>query len=507
MGMGQEFGKRVCFGSFRFIVLSIIVGFVSLGTETVEASGSWGSARGGFASGGAWGTGLLSGRAPVRNLLGRLNARAANIGNGSVGSRLGTGLGSGGGIIGNGGLFSGSRGGLLGFGVFNGSRGSLLGGSNGGLLGRRYGSNGGFVGGSTGGGYSGYSLGSTGTAFGCTGTTYAPSYVSAPAPMASPIYSTPIVSAPTYSMPVYDHAIVGNGSNYSMEQSYPVGDYGFEPGYPIETSMFSSMMGTPLDMGMPTSGMIGTPIEGSLIGATPSVSSPIVDGGSIDSMLENGGMPLNQGLILEPTPAGNEYYTPPPSDGSAPAPNQNLPGPADDDSAYQIPQTDSKAVLNLVLPQQAKVYINGKLTRTPGAYRSFVSKRLTENRDYKYQVKAVLVKGGKSIERNKLVTMRPGVNQTVKLDFENAQTTLALKVPKNAKVKLCGKATSQTGPLRQFTTTSLKEGKTWKGYLVSVEYSVNGKTRLEEREINLTAGETRQLVIGMDKVVDQVAVR
>ena len=103
--------------------------------------------------------------------------------------------------------------------------------------------------------------------------------------------------------------------------------------------------------------------------------------------------------------------------------------------------------------------------------------------------------------------MRPGVDQTVKLDFEDTVTTLALKVPANAKVKLCGKPTEQTGTFRSFSTSSLSDGKTWKSYKVSVEYSVNGKKRVEERTLDLQAGQKHELAIGIDVTDSQIAAK
>ena len=562
MEMNPGFSNRSGFlsGPIRLIVSAIAIGFFLFNAQPVEATGSWGSVRGGFGSGGgAWGGGLLGNRAPVRDLLGRLNSRVASVGSGSLGSGIGGGSGGGG-------LFTGSRGGLLGGGLVGGSHGGLLGfgllsgGSRGGLLGGGLGS-------------AGSRFGQANAGWGSAGSANVYSnvspYISAPAPISTPIYSTPVVSAPIYSAPIvstpiysepiyaqpiysepihtqpiysapiiqaptyaipsYDNSCFTCAGSYTMEQSYPVGDYGFEPGFPIQSSMYGdSLMG----FGSPMGGFVGgatidgTIIDGTIIGgaidngsflggvpgegviSSDIISAPILDGGPIDSMLDNGGAPLNDGISLEPTPAGGEYYDQP-SGGSGsrnPPPNPSLPRPLDD-STYVAPPTDTKAVLNLVLPERAKVYINGKLTRTPGAFRSFVSKRLTEDKDYKYQVKAVIKKDGKSVVRSKLVTMRPGVNQTVKLDFENAQTTLALTVPKNAKVRLCGKLTAQTGSVRQFTTTNLTEGKTWKNYLVSVEYEVNGKKRVEERKLDLISGETRRLIIGGRKSVDQVANR
>ena len=348
-----------------------------------------------------------------------------------------------------------------------------------------------------------------------------------------------------------------------MDQSYPVGDYGFEPGYPIQ------QYSTPLDLSYPSypvdngfslsgstlnSGLGGFPIEGSVLGGgfssgipfdgggfgggfpidagglgggfpvegsivgdgfpigDPLGSTTILDGGPIDSMLDTSGVPLNTGLDLG-VPAGDggggQYYDNlGPSNGGPPTGDPGLPGPANDDGTfYDHRSNETKAVLNLILPKDAKVLINGKATKTRGARRSYVSRRLVDKRDYKYQVKAIVVRDGKKIVRSKMVSMRPGVDQTVKLDFEDTVTTLALKVPAGAKVKLCGKPTEQTGTHRSYTTSSLPEGKTWKSYKVSVEYAVDGKKRVEERTLDLKAGQKHELAIGTEVTDSRIAAK
>lgn len=542
----------------------VMLGFCAVvltASSAQAAGGSWGSSLGGFGCGG----GLLGGRAPVRNLLGRLNSSVGNLGSnlgggsrgnllsgrfagGSQGRLLGGGS-VGGGSVGNG------EGGLLNSGIVRGLAGRAINVPRQ-LLGNRFGGSvGGFGGFASGGSVGGYYSGSPSSySYSSLGSLVAPSYVAiapgcvqaAPYIESTQYVSAPIYSAPTYDLPSYDYSSFNVASplaNCVVDQSYPVGDYGFEPGYPIEqystpldlsypshpASGGFSLSGSPFNGGMgggfPIEGSVlgsglggGFPVEGSVVGDGSSTGDPlgsttIIDGGSIDSMLESSAMPLDTGLDLNvPTPAGggSEYYDGlGPGDGSVPpAGEPGLPGPASDDGTFldQRPQ-DAQAVLNLILPQDAKVLINGKVTKTRGSRRSYVSRRLSDMRDYKYQVKAIVMRDGKEIVRSKMVSMRPGVDQTVKLDFEDTVTTLALRVPADAKVKLCGKLTEQTGNFRSFTTSNLSEGKTWKSYTVSVEYAVGGKKCVEERTLDLQAGQRHELAIGIDVTDSQIAAK
>ena len=452
----------------RFVLSTVLaVGLTAVTNDSAQASGgSWGGSRGGFSSGGSWGgSGGLLARRPVRSLLARIGSRVAGSG-GSLGSRGGSFGGSFGGSTGR---WSGSTGGWSGStGGWSGSTGGWSG-STGGWSG----STGGWSG-STGdlGAFASSSYSGNGGSWGSSNLN---SYAS--------VSSTPIVAS--YAAPSYvDDFSLGSpitSDGYSLESSYPVGDYGLESGFPIQNIT-------------PASNFEFAPTE-----------TQILDGGPIDSMLP-GAIPLEGGFLngsgltdesFNPSPNfGNENVIP--SIQSQPGVDQvDPPGPVDDSTSVR--PLDSKAsVLNLLLPEEAKVYINSKLTKTEGSRRSYISRKLTGNKEYKYQVKAVMVKNGKTLVRTKLVKMRAGADQTVEFDFnEPVMTTLALKVPPTAKVTLCGKTTSAKGINRTFATQSLKDGNVWKGYQIEVEFEQDGKTLVEQRTLDLAAGETYTLAIGV----------
>ena len=462
-----------------------------LPTSDVAAQGSWGGSLGGgslgggsFGSGGSWGSsgGLLGGRRPVRNLLSRIGDRLDGGSNG-FGSSGSTGFGSGGSFGSSGGGSFGS-GGSTGFGS---SGGGFL---RGGLLSRVFGGRSGGFGSS--GGSSGFGGSAGSTWGGSTG-----GFVSTSNFQASDFVSAPVAAVQETN---YSPIAPYNYSNFSLEQSYPVGDQGLDPNYPV----FESYAGGNVIGGVSLEGAFSgafTPtntqlIDDSFIGQpTPAAGSQrIEDGGSIDGMLEGG----------EPTPA-EPYYSP---DSSVPNP-----GPASDSTDLTAPLENAdfvgvdRAVLRLRVPQEAKVYVNGRLTKTPGAVRSFESENLVAGRVYKYKVKAVIERDGKQLVRSKLISLRPGRLEETVLDFDAPATTvLALKVPKDASVKLCGKATSLDGTKRRFTTTRLTDGEVCEGYSVEVSYRVDGELVKQVRKIDLAAGDFRTLTFDR-KVVEKVAKR
>ena len=391
-----------------------------------------------------------------------------------------------------------------GFGSSGGSTGLAGGSSGGGFLrggllrrvfgGRGLGSSGGSGFGSSGGSNWG---GSSGSSWGGSSG----SFVSTSNFSSTDFISTPAVHQHSFA-PV-ETSTFAPFSNFSMEQSYPIGDQGLDPNYPVyESYAGGNVIG-------------GTTLEGAFGGAFTPTNTPLVDdtfNGQLEpaagsGRIEDGGS-INDMLEGAPTSPAEPYYDSAPNDLFLPNPgplgdSTNLTAPVDD---ADFAGTD-RAVLRLKVPEQAKVYVNGRLTTTPGAVRSFESGNLVTGRVYKYKVKAVIERDGKQLVRSKLVSLRAGSVHDTLLDFDAPATTVvALKVPKDATVKLCGKETSLDGVERRFATTRLADGDVVEGYSVEVSYKVDGKLVKQVREIDLAAGDFRTLTFDPE-VTDQVAKR
>ncbi|MEL7497357.1 MAG: TIGR03000 domain-containing protein [Planctomycetota bacterium] len=438
-------------------MVALAIGLANLSPNEVQANGSWGShgSSGSFgSSGGSWGSrgGILNGRRPVRSLLNRIGNRVS-------------GLGSSGGSYGS----YGSRGGLLnrrGYGSFG------SGGSSGGSYG--YGSSGGYV---------------------STTSPYSSTFIGNQLPAGSPVLATSQVAAPietSYSAPA--------GGSFMLQQSYPVGDYGFQTGYPVQYSYPGGTVigGSTID-GAFGGTMMGNPVQAGA--ATPGVApdGTILDGGPIDSMLDPS------------SPTKPKYYDKgnvPNTDPPVADPNASpTPGVDENDSTRVMPiapietttrnATTDRVVLKLAVPEDAKVFINDQPTRTPGTIRRFESTQLDADREYHYLVKAEIERNGKKLIRSRMVALQPGVDQNVTLDFDQPPvTTLALQVPENAKVTLSGESTTLTGKQRKFVTTGLKDGDTSRDYQIEVAYQVNGETVKDFKTIDLVAGDSRALTFG-----------
>lgn len=161
-------------------------------------------------------------------------------------------------------------------------------------------------------------------------------------------------------------------------------------------------------------------------------------------------------------------------------------------------QPTGTMILAVDVPEDARVYVNDMLTKTPGAHRRFVSRGLANGYQYTYKVRAVVDRDGKELSETRVV--RVGAGQTADLAFKFDQaplssvpTTLTLHVPEGAAVTLEGRETKATGSVRQFTTAELAKGAEWDDYNVVVTLERDGRVETRQKTIDLTGGESRQL--------------
>ena len=224
----------------------------------------------------------------------------------------------------------------------------------------------------------------------------------------------------------------------------------------------------------------GTPVYGSPVYTTPAVPGPAYTAPVLDGTLPSNGVPATG----QPVPAGE-----PPT-----------PGPRTGTGVDESDDGDT-AILNLRLPLDAVVYVNGKRTTTEGSFRSYVSRNLTPGKRYTYEVRAEIEEDGQRLARTKVVQLSAGTNKTLDIDFNQDRqllTSVTLMVPDDAQVKMGGVETKATGGLRYFSTESLKEGEKWENYTVSVTVNRDGQDVTREKVINVAAGDSVNLQFDFD---------
>ena len=168
----------------------------------------------------------------------------------------------------------------------------------------------------------------------------------------------------------------------------------------------------------------------------------------------------------------------------------------------------SSATLNVSVPGDAKVYVNGSLTRSIGERRQYISRGLRPGSQYRYEVRAEVQRDGETVEETQVVQLRAGETNDLRFAFNDAvapSTTLTLHVPETAKVLLSGRETNGTGDVRVFTTKRLAAGKTWSDYKIQVTVEQDGQTLTKEKTITLSAGDSQELTFDFDAA--QVAAR
>jgi uncharacterized protein (TIGR03000 family) len=162
------------------------------------------------------------------------------------------------------------------------------------------------------------------------------------------------------------------------------------------------------------------------------------------------------------------------------------------------------AVLSVVVPEDAKVYVNGILTKTPGTHRRYVSHGLVPGFRYTYEVEAVIRRSGRLIRDRQVVDVRAGETRGLALNLNRAPsapsvaTQLTVHVPEDAEVRLEGRTAAATGAVRRFTTTDLPRGERWEDYRVVATVKRNGQPVRQEKTLSMIGGESHELRFNFD---------
>ena len=163
-------------------------------------------------------------------------------------------------------------------------------------------------------------------------------------------------------------------------------------------------------------------------------------------------------------------------------------------------------IMDVHLPAEAVLLVNGTAGKATGAERLLVSKGLEPGQTYTYELKAMLRRDGRMVSETQMISLRTGEGVHVAFDFQQADavatvdvpagartatvvadssllpTTLVVEVPENAKVFLGGNPTRATGSVREFTR-ALPAGERMDNYTVRIEITRN--RRLQQRSQGL----------------------
>jgi uncharacterized protein (TIGR03000 family) len=170
--------------------------------------------------------------------------------------------------------------------------------------------------------------------------------------------------------------------------------------------------------------------------------------------------------------------------------------PISTDSTTSVVPADA-ALLSVEVPADATIHVNGSKTAATGTTRQFVSRGLVAGKKYEFTVRMTVEQNGQTSEQTKVVSLAAGGRSSLAFTAATAaaapKTSLTLHVPADAKVWLAGNATSSAGATRQFQTSTLAAGQTWKNYEIRVATVVDGREQVVSKVIDLAAGQTVEL--------------
>ena len=210
-------------------------------------------------------------------------------------------------------------------------------------------------------------------------------------------------------------------------------------------------------------------------------------------------MPVESYRVINEAPAasGTETIVAPPA--IAPA--------ATDATLLDMRIPADAALLIVELPATGKIFVNGAKTSATGSLRRFVSRGLTEGKNYEFVVRIIVDRNGSTTEETQVVSLSAGTREMISFNAKQPiddlvmipavgaapKTSLTLHVPADSKVWLAGNETASTGNVRQFETQNLQDGQTWKGYEIRVVMVVKGNEKMVSKIIDLVAGGSVEL--------------
>ncbi|MBR4833576.1 MAG: TIGR03000 domain-containing protein [Thermoguttaceae bacterium] len=139
--------------------------------------------------------------------------------------------------------------------------------------------------------------------------------------------------------------------------------------------------------------------------------------GEARPMDANTGLPQAGGVdAVSPTPTlqtdsqplGSYQETTPAVPQVAPAPQLNAPAAAPETIPTPEPANLGAGVLNMLVPEDAVVYVNGYRTKQTGAVRSFAAKSLEFGETYSFEIRVVAVRDGQVFEDVQHATLTAG---------------------------------------------------------------------------------------------------
>lgn len=169
-------------------------------------------------------------------------------------------------------------------------------------------------------------------------------------------------------------------------------------------------------------------------------------------------------------------------------------------------------VLELIVPPNAELWLNGERTTQRGAVRSFVTPPLTDNQEYAYEVRMRWLENGRTVDKTRRVNFKRGDLLVVDMSrpqdagymygstdddreanrqdakHRGSAALIDVMLPSNAEVWINNEKTKQTGGIRSFVTPALDPDRDTT-FTLKAKWQAGDRTVEETRHITLRAGE------------------
>lgn len=147
--------------------------------------------------------------------------------------------------------------------------------------------------------------------------------------------------------------------------------------------------------------------------------------------------------------------------------------------------------MKVVVPDQAKVYVDGVQITGQGKVRMLTTPEINRKQDYHYTIKVEAAIAGETRVSSKQVIVRAG--ELTNVDFSGlneskATSALSLQAPKASKVMIDGVELTTNGGVMNVNTAEMAAGKAIT-YTIQAETPRDGRTEVETRKVTFKAGE------------------
>ena len=181
-------------------------------------------------------------------------------------------------------------------------------------------------------------------------------------------------------------------------------------------------------------------------------------------------------------------------------------------AAESLNPSPTRATVKVELPEDAGLYVDGRLVDRTSSTRTIVTPELQEGRDYHYNLKAEWTRDGKTVTDSRRVAFQPGKVIVVQFRDTPADTRanapgndeapahITVRVPAETKLYVDGVPCPVKAGVCSFDTPPLPLGKKF-FYVLKTENVRSGEIKTEARKVSLEAGKNVEVEFGKPAAV------